>query len=79
MPSVQRRRKSDVSNVSHWSGDSTDSNTHQSILGNSSASKRLNIRFSKVLIVNNTATAYITKDDRIPGSTKDVVDRYFTE
>ncbi|KAL9550752.1 hypothetical protein MBANPS3_004580 [Mucor bainieri] len=34
--------------------------------------------FSKVIIVNDTTTAYIMKNSVIPGSTKDVIDRYYS-
>jgi hypothetical protein len=61
--------------VSHWSCDSTDLNT---VSNPSWASKQSNVRFSKVLIVNNTATACITKDARMPGSTKSAIDHYFS-
>jgi hypothetical protein len=42
------------------------------------AAAAVNVKFSKVLIVNDSTTAYIIKDILLPGSTKNVIDRYYS-
>lgn len=69
------RSASDASNISNWS---CDSNMVQSILLNSSHTTQPTVKFSKVHIVNDTATAYIAKESSLPGSTKNVIDRYYS-
>ncbi|CEP11446.1 hypothetical protein [Parasitella parasitica] len=73
---THRRTTSDASDISNWSCESANTNL-QSLLLNE-PSKQANVKFSKVIIVNDTTTAYIMKDPVISGSTKDAIDRYYS-
>lgn len=70
------RTASDVSNASKWSYESDNTSLHSLLLNE--PPKQPNVKFSKVLIVNDTTIAYIMKDSSMPGSTKDVIDRYYS-
>lgn len=72
---THRHTTSDVSNASKWSYESDNTSLHSLLLNE--PPKQPNVKFSKVLIVNDTTTAYIMKDSLMPGSTKDVIDRYY--
>ncbi|GAA5817432.1 hypothetical protein MFLAVUS_010978 [Mucor flavus] len=77
---LHRRTTSDTSDISNWS---CDSNSPDGVLPSilSNGSSRVNnstVKFSKVLIVNDTTTAYITKESSLPGSAKRVIDRYYS-
>lgn len=72
------RSASDASNISNWSCDSNNDIMLQSILLNTSHTAQPTVKFSKVHIVNDTATAYIAKESSLPGSTKNVIDRYYS-
>lgn len=71
-----RHTTSDASDISNWSCD--DTFLLQSILLNGSKAKCPTVKFSKVLIVNDSTTAFITKKVSTPGSTKSVIDRYYS-
>ncbi|CAO3627006.1 unnamed protein product [Mucor hiemalis] len=75
---THNRSASDASNISNWSCDSNNDNLLQSILINSSQNTQPTVKFSNVHIVNDSATAYIAKDSSLPGSTKNVIDRYYS-
>jgi hypothetical protein len=73
---THHRTTSNASNASNWSCESDNRSLHSLLLNE--PPKQPNVRFSKVLIVNDTTTAYITKNSLMPGSTKDVIDRYYS-
>ncbi|KAL0136679.1 hypothetical protein V8B55DRAFT_1440215 [Mucor lusitanicus] len=73
---THRRTASDASDASNWSCESDISSLHSLLLNE--PPKQHNVKFSKVIIVNDTTTAYIMKNSVMPGSTKDVIDRYYS-
>lgn len=76
---LHRRTTSDASDISNWSCDShSPDGILSSILSNGSQVQKPTVKFSKVLIVNDSTTAYITKESSLPGSTKSVIDRYYS-
>ncbi|GAA5803281.1 hypothetical protein HPULCUR_008760 [Helicostylum pulchrum] len=77
---LHRRTTSGTSDTSNWSCDSNSpEGVLPSILSNGSSQvNKSTVKFSKVLIVNDTTTAYITKESSLPGSAKRVIDRYYS-
>lgn len=86
MFSFYSRSSSDgASSISSWSCNNTSQNDTtaamllQSILLHCPKQKKPSVKFSKVLIINDSTAAIISKDDTsIPGSTKNVIDRYYS-
>lgn len=78
-----RPSSNDASSISSWSCNNTSQNDTtamllQPILLHCPKQKKPSVKFSKVLIINDSTPAIISKDASIPGFTKNVIDRYYS-